>query len=74
MRYTGHKSVNGVQILDNGSYYAAIYSSNPNIARIETDRDSSQRDHTTYSDAAGNITYELSVFKIRLYNGRVRRI
>ena len=74
MKYTGHKSINGALIIDDGEYWAATYSTSQNHAHIQPNRDNGKKDKTTYSDAAGNISYETSVFRVRVKNGRVRRI
>lgn len=74
MKYVGHRSINNIPILGDGEYYAVIYNNNPNIANIEPHRGSAEVDRTTYFDAAGNITYEVSVFRVGVVEGRVRRL
>lgn len=75
MRYTGHKSINGVPILEDGKYIAIIYNDDQNTARIFNDDGTKLTlDRTTYSDAAGKITYQTSAFRVKIKTGRVRRI
>jgi len=72
MKYRGHKNFLGEVTLPDGVYVASTQADG--TALIQPHRTDMKLDHTTYSDAAGNISYETSVFRVRIKNGRVRRI
>jgi hypothetical protein len=57
--------------LPDGKYVAVL--GNDNIARI-TERETTKIDKTTYSDASGKISYEVSAWRIVIKNGKIRKV
>ncbi len=60
--------------MEDGRYIAVSTNHNENIGIVLTERETTEIDQTTYSDAAGNITYENAAWHVRVKNGKCRKI